>query len=209
MIRRLYLANKELHDLTDAEKIYPGCQGRLHKVSDDIREQLEIIPQQMYVVEHIHPQYACRQCETMRASEKERSPVPKSMAGASLITAIIINKYEYHLPLYRQSQIFQGQGLEVPDNTLGNWVMRAGEGLRPLDEPLRAEIGAAHYLQVDETPVKLLTPEKKAYMWAYLSPLPLQRLIRFRFDLSRSGSGRRTRFRTFPGCIANRWLWRL
>jgi transposase len=178
---------REVHDLPEEQKNCHCCGGQLHKVRDEVTETLETIPEQKYVVEHIQPQYACRQCETMISAKKETNPILKCMAGASLLTEVIVNKYQYHLPLYRQSQIFKSTGIDIPDNTLGNWVMQAGEALCDLDQALYAEILLSSYLQVDETPVKVLKPEKKGYMWSYLSPLTDHRLIRFRFDLTRRG----------------------
>jgi transposase len=197
----LLLRTQEIHDLTPEQKICQCCGKELHKVRDEVSETLETIPEQKYVVEHIHPQYACRHCETMVSAKKEISPLPKCMAGASLLTEIIVNKYQYHLPLYRQSQIFKSTGIDIPDNTLGNWVMQSGEALYGLDEALHLEILSASYLQVDETPVKILDPEKKGYMWSYLSPLENHRLIRFRFDLTRSGSVAENDLALFKGLL--------
>ena len=61
------------------------------------------------------------------------------MAGASLISEVVLNKYAYHLPLYRQSKMYHDCGLDIPDNTLGAWVMQAGEVLEPLYEALWKE----------------------------------------------------------------------
>jgi transposase len=194
---------QEVHDLSDEEKICGDCGNALHKVRDEVCEQLEIIPRQIYVVEHVRPQYACRHCVTMTAAEKCPSPIPKSMAGASLIADVVVSKYEHHLPLYRQSKIWQGLGLAIPDNTLGHWVMQSAEGLRVLDEALQNEILRARYLQVDETPVKVLEPEKQAYMWVFLSPLKEHSLIRFRFDLTRRGSIVEEELKTYRGLLQN------
>lgn len=194
---------QEIHDLSPEQKICGDCDNSLHKVRDDISEQIEIIPRQMYVVEHICPQYACKQCVTITAGKKDPSPVPKSMAGASLITDIVISKYEHHLPLYRQSKILNGLGIDIKDNTLGNWVMRAGEGLLVLDDALQTEIIKSNYLQVDETPVKVLEPEKKGYMWVFLSPLINHNLIRFRFDLTRSGNVVNEELKGYSGLLQN------
>ena len=120
---------QEHHDLPDDQKDCQTCGHALHLVTTDIREQLEIIPRQVYVVEHHHPQYSCRQCQTMVAADKPVAPLPKAMAGASLFTDVIVNKYESHLPLYRQSKIFKNAHIDIPDNTLGNWVMQSGEAL--------------------------------------------------------------------------------
>jgi transposase len=192
---------QEIHDLIAEQKICGDCQGPLHKVRDEISEQIEIIPKQLYVVEHIHPQYACRHCVTMTAAEKPCAPIPKGMAGASLITDVIISKYEHHLPLYRQSQIYGGLGSIIPDNTLGHWVMQAGEGITCLDNALQTAIIQAAYLQVDETPVKVLIPERQAYMWVFHSPSRSHRLVRFRFDLSRSGNIAQEELKDYIGLL--------
>lgn len=194
---------QEIHDLSTEQKICSDCGNELHKVRDDISEQIEIIPRQLYVVEHICPQYSCSKCVTITAEKRTLSPIPKSMAGASLISDVIISKYEHHLPLYRQSKILKGLGVDIPDNTLGNWVMQAGSGLLDLDYALAKEIINSNYLQVDETPVKVLEPEKKAYMWAFLSPLANHKLIRFQFDLTRSGNVVNEALKDFNGLLQN------
>ena len=63
------------------------------------------------------------------------------------------------------------------------------------------EIISASYLQVDETPVKVLQPEKKAYMWVYLSPLAERPLVRFRFDLTCRGEVVETDLKKFKGLL--------
>ena len=194
---------KIIHDLADHEKTCADCGGQLHKVCENVSEQLEVIPKQLYVVEHICPQYACRPCETMHCAKKTEAPIAKCMAGASLITDVVVNKYEYHLPLYRQSTILKGLGSDIPDNTLGNWVMRSGEVLEPVGMALQQEIKQMSYLQVDETPVKVLESDKKGYMWCYLSPLPGQKLIQFRFHLSRGGEVVNTELQDFTGRLQN------
>lgn len=113
-----------IYDLPDAEKICQCCNQPLHEIGKDISEQLEIIPSRYCVIEHIRLKYGCRPCDTVVMAPKPLSPIPKSIAGASVLTDIILNKYQYHLPLYRQSKIMKSYGLFIPDNTLGNWVMQ-------------------------------------------------------------------------------------
>jgi transposase len=114
------------HDLEDANKHCCHCHGILHLIGKDKSEQLEILPQRFYIAEHIRYKYACRHCETITMAPKEPAPIPKSLASASLLTEVIINKYHAHLPLYRQSKMIENFGLLIPDNTLGNWVMQVG-----------------------------------------------------------------------------------
>jgi transposase len=158
-----------VHDLAEEQKRCGCCGNALEKIGEDVSEQLEYIPAQLKVIEHIRPKYTCRNCNTITTANKPEVPIAKCLAGASLITAVVIGKYEHHLPLYRQSKILLQDGADIPANTLGNWIMEAGEALEPLGEAFWQEIKKTDNLQVDETPVILLNQEKRGYMWCYHS----------------------------------------
>jgi transposase len=186
-----------IHDLKEDEKICCDCQHDLQKIGEDKSEQLEVVPQQLYVVEHIRCKYTCRHCETIKMALKELSPIPKSMAGASLLATIINSKYENHLPLYRQSKMLKSHHADIPDNTLGHWIMQSGELFLSLESAYFKELAQADYLQVDETPVKILKPYKKAYLWAYLAPH--LNIVAFEFSLSRKSTIVENRLSSFAG----------
>lgn len=195
------LREQIIHDLKEEEKRCQ-CGKHLTKIGEDKSEQLELIPEQLKVVEHITPKYTCRDCETVKSAKKEiESPIQKCMAGASLITDVIIKKYDHHLPLYRQSKIYLQNGIDIPDNTLGNWVMGAADMLLPLGKAFWEQIILSNYMQADETTVKILYPDKKGYMWAYHSLDPKNRFIVFEFDLTRAGSVAENRLRNFKGIL--------
>jgi transposase len=191
---------RHLHDLTEAEKIC-GCGCQLEKIGEDISEQIDHIREQLKVIEHVHPKYTCRQCETVKSAKKPESISPKSMATSRLITDVIIKKYEHHLPLYRQAKIFANQGFEIPDNTLGNWVMGAAEGLFPLREAIYQQFSQINILQADETPVTVLSPHKDGYLWVYHSCDPTNRFIFFEFSLTRSGANVENRLQAYQGLL--------
>lgn len=176
-----------IHDLTEEEKQCP-CGNHLTKIGEDKSEQLELIPAQIKVIEHITPKYTCRGCETIKQGKKPESPIQKCMAGTSLIVDVIVKKYDHHLPLYRQSKIFLQDKIDIPDNTLGNWVMGAADVLSPLEKVWWEQIIQTRYLQADETTVKILEPDKKGYMWAYQSLDPNNKFILFEFNITRSGT---------------------
>jgi len=145
-----------IHDLSEAEKRCDKCGSQLEKFGEDRSEQLEYIPAQVKVIEHISPKYTCRCCEIVKTGVKPEMPIAKSMAAPSLIAEVIIRKFEYHLPWYRQSKIFTQDGLDIPANTIGNWFIEAGEVLEPLGLALKLQINNTNNLQADETPVKVL-----------------------------------------------------
>lgn len=191
---------RHCYDLSDAEKIC-DCGHTLEKMGEDISEQIEHIPEQLKVIEHVRCKYTCRFCETIKAAEKPESVIPKSMAGAGLIAEVMIKKYEHHLPLYRQSKIFLQQGCDIPANTLGNWVMQGAEALEPLGTALWQQLPQVHMLQADETPVKVLEPDKQGYLWGYHSCDPANRFITFEFHLTRSGEVVNQRLNHYQGIL--------
>ena len=187
------------HDIADGEKICACCQGPLHLIGTEKSEQLEILPQRFFVAEHTRYKYGCRGCDRIQMAPKEPAPIPKALAGASLLTEVVVNKYQYHLPLYRQSKIIESYGLNIPDNTLGNWVHQLGKGLDKLYDALWQAITQTGYLQVDETPVKVLKPEKKGYLWSYYGPL--LGLVVFELSLTRSAEVAENRLKDFKGLL--------
>lgn len=190
-----------IHDLTCDQKTC-ACGCELTMIGEDVSEQLELIPAQLKVIEHVKLKYACRDCETITSAKKEiESPLPKSMASASLIADVIIKKYDHHLPLYRQSKIFSQNGIDIPDNTLGNWVMGAADVLAPLGKAFWDQVILSNYIQADETTVKILRPDKKGYMWAYHSLDPRNKFIVFEFDLTREARVPKNRLKDFKGIL--------
>ena len=190
-----------IHDLSDEEKKCT-CGKCLIKIGEDKSEKIEFIPASLKVIEHVTLKYACKSCEVIKSATKPAtSALAKCMAGNSLIAEIIISKYENHLPLYRQSKIWEKQGLDIPDNTMGNWVMGAAEALQPLGDAMWQLIEKTRLLQADETPVKILYPDKKGYMWAYQSLDDGNKFIRFEFSETRSGSVPDARLKNFSGVL--------
>jgi transposase len=176
------------HDLDEADKICHGCHHPLHLIEKErAAGQLEILPQRFYCAVHVRYKYGCRSCQTIHMAPKIPAPIPKALAGASVLTEVLINKYQYHLPLYRQSKMMASLGVVIPDNTLGHWVMQAEAALMILYDACWNTILKSRYLQVDETPVKVLKPEKKGYLWTYYAPWMGGGLVVFDLSLTRSG----------------------
>ncbi len=191
---------KHYYDLDEAHKNCPQCSKVLTRIGEDVREQLEIIPMHLYVVEQTRYKYACKPCNTIIMAPKPLSPIPKALAGGSLLSEVIVNKFQYHLPLYRQAKMFASINAVIPDNTLGNWVMQAGDLLLPyIGEALWQAVLKVKYLQADETPIKLLKPNKKGYIWTYFALH--QRLVVFEVAETRKGEIAENRLANFKGLL--------
>src|ERR671912_223034 len=125
-----------LVDLED--KSCPCCGGSLHLIGEDTSEMLDIAPARLRVKVIRRPRYGCRSCEeaVVQAPAPER-PITGGMASQALLAHVLVAKYADFLPLYRQSQIFARQGVELDRSTLGDWVGRACWWLEPLWRLLR------------------------------------------------------------------------
>ena len=192
---------QEVHDIAAEEKYCSCCGEELVKLGEDISEQLELIPAILKVIEHIILKYVCKKCGVIKQGKKPESVIPKSMAAPSLITEVVIKKYQHHQPLYRQSKIFRQEGLDIPDNTLGNWVMKAGECLEPLGTALWKEIENTKTLQADETPVKVLSKDKKGYIWGYHGYDPGNKFVIFDYANGRGSEFVNKRLVNYRGIL--------
>lgn len=190
-----------IHDLSPEEKMCACCGNEMCQIGEDRSEKIDYVPAQLTVIEHITPKYACKPCETITTAQKPEFPLQKSMATANLITDVVIKKYDEHLPLYRQSKIFERDGIIISDNTLGNWVMGAADVLEPLCVALWQQVTLSKYLQADETRVKILQPDKKGFMWVYQGLDPGNRFVIFEFDLTRAASVPENRLKDFSGLL--------
>jgi transposase len=161
-----------IHDLEDPQKMCP-CGNALHKIGEEVSEQLEVIPATVKVLRHIRYKYGCKACEeTVILASLPPQPIPKSMAAPGLLSHVMVSKYGDHLPLYRQEGIWQREGVDLDRATLGRWMMQAGELLEPLVTLMRQDILSSGYIQADETPLQVLSEEgrkatTKSYMWVY------------------------------------------
>ena len=85
---------------------------------------------------------------------------PKGMADASLLADILINKYVYHLPFYRQIQKYKELGVKISDSTMNDWYAATCEKLKLLYDILVREVLSRDYIQVDESTLPVIDNEK-------------------------------------------------
>jgi transposase len=191
---------EKIHDLEESEKTC-ACGSTLEKMGCDSSIQVDHIPETFKVIEHVTLKYCCRQCETIKSAKKPETAIPKCMATAGFVAEVITKKYEQHLPLYRQSKIFERLGADIPDNTQGNWVMRAAEVLTPLEQAAREQIPSIKVLQSDDTKVKTLKPNKEGYFWGYHGCDPGNRFIFFEYSPSHGAKVPNETLKDFTGIL--------
>jgi transposase len=152
--------------------VTPGCVGKLHKVSEDVSEVLKYIPGRFEVERHVRPVMSCRVCESMVQSPMPPLPIPRGEADASVLAHVAIAKYCDHLPLYRQSEIYARDGVDLNRSKLADWNGKTAWLLQPLAEKLEEHVMAGSVIHADDTPVDVLAPghgqTKTGRFWAYL-----------------------------------------
>ena len=156
----------------------PDCGGDLRVVGEDASEMLDLIAAQLKVVQIARLKKSCRRCERMVQMPAPSRPIPGSMAGAGLLAHILVAKFDDHLPLYRQHEIFARMGADIPDSTLVDWCGRAMKVLQPLIERIEADVMASDLLHADDTPIRVLDRSsrdkglgkgvKKGRIWTYV-----------------------------------------
>jgi transposase len=150
----------------------PECGGALRAIGEDVSEMLEYVPARFKVIRHVRPKLACSGCDRLLQASAPERPIAKGMAGPALLAQVLVSKYCDHLPLYRQSQIYAREGVELPRSTLADWVREGSELLAPLIEAIRRHTLAGNTLHGDDTPVPVLAPgtgrTKTGRLWTYV-----------------------------------------
>lgn len=136
----------------------PSCGGALRKIADEVTETLDYVPGRFKVIRHIREKLSCRICDTVVAAPAPDHAIARGRAGAGLLAHIVVSKYDDHLPLYRQAEIFARDGVSLETSTLSGWVGATAAALKPLVDALAADILAGDTLHVDDTPVPVLAP---------------------------------------------------
>lgn len=163
------------YDLADADKICPHDGTALVPIGSADSEQLEYVPAQLKVVCHHRLKYACPHChQHVVTATRPRPPIPKSVAGASLLAGIAAHKYADGLPLYRQVAMFERMGITLDRTNLARWMIQAGQLVQPLINLLGDQWAAQPVVHMDETPVQVLhepgkPAQSESWMWVRAS----------------------------------------
>ena len=151
------------------------CGGSFKVLGTDVMEELEYVPGH-YIVNQIgRPRLACTCCEKVVQAEMPSRPIPKSFVGPALMAHILCCKYGYHLPLYRQSQMFANEGIDLSGSLMAGWVGKCTKLLERMSDAIRDHVFEAQAIFMDDTTVKLLqkgngkgkNKSKTARLWVY------------------------------------------
>src|SRR6476646_1958302 len=154
-----------------APVVCPCCgDSRLRKIGEDVTETLELIPRQWKVIQHVREKFSCRACEAINQPPAPSHPIARGRAGPKLLAHILFAKYGLHLPLNRQSDVYQREGIELDVSTLADWVGASAATLMPLVDAIRSHVFAAERIHADDTTVPILAKGKTrtGRLWTYV-----------------------------------------
>jgi transposase len=175
-----------------------GIDENWVRIGEEVTEQLEHKPGEIYVRRIIRHKYALKKDlqvqqeldmdgslnKTIKIAPLPLLPLPRSNAGASLLAELIMGKYMYHLPFHRQISLFKLEGLKIPASTVNDWFAGCSDLLRALYYRLKEIVLESDYIQIDESTVPVINNEKhravKAYLWVVRDVM--KDLVFFHYD---------------------------
>lgn len=169
------------HDLSESEKACPCCGEQRRRIGQEKSEQLEHVPANFVVLEHIRHKYACGHCNSGRCQKcdgqahvdlaaKPEQPIEKGLAGPGLLAYVVTSKLADHLPLYRLEQIFARQRVEISRSTLCGWIAAVARVVQPLYRLLCDRVRQSDVLHTDDTTVPILHEGhcRQGRLWTYV-----------------------------------------
>ena len=174
------------------------------RLEDEVTEILEVKAAEFYVKRYVRRKYVRKEMEGIAIGKLPNRAIEKGIPGASVLAMLIISKFVDHLPIYRQLAIFKRAGIILHYNTVLDWTNNGLDILEPLYDHLRRKILASHYLQADETGIKVLDSEKngsthQGYLWAYRDVI--NNLVLFEYQRGRNKEGPAKTLKDFTGFL--------
>jgi transposase len=133
---------------------------------------LEYVPARFKVIRIVRPKLSCAGCSLVVQAPAPSRPIDRGLAGPGLLAHVLVSKYADHLPLYRQAEIFQREGVELDRSTLADWVGGVSRTVQPLVDALQKYVLSTEKLHGDDVPVPVLAPgsgkTKTGRLWTYV-----------------------------------------
>ena len=187
------------------EKLCPQCGRQKQRIGEEVSEETDLIPAKLIRRRTVRPKYACR-CGEAGVSIAPLPPrlIPQSKLGLGLAVHLLLARYDDHLAFYTLERIFRERhAIEIPRQQMVQWVEHIAGWLKPVYDAMWKEMKTPGYVQIDETPVKVLDPEVKGkaaqgYLWFYAVP---RGDVILEFSRSRGQQVPRQRLEGFAGTI--------
>jgi transposase len=201
---------REVHTHMPDHEACPDCGGRLRVLGEDVAEMLERVRACFKVIRHVRPKLSCDACDRIMQAPAPSRPIDRGLAGPGLLAHVLVSKYSAHLPLYRQSEIYAREGVDLDRSTLAGWVGATSELLAPLVEAVRDHVMSTSKLHADDTPVPVLAPgtgkTRIGRLWTYVrddrpSGDTTPPAVWFAYSPDRRGENPRQHLKSYKGAL--------
>ena len=187
---------------------HPALEGltedEYEVIGEEVAHKLAQRPGPYVVLKYIRPVVKIKSTGKLSAAPvtQAASVIERSLAEVSFIVGLLLDKFQYHLPLYRQHQRLKTAGVHINRGTLTNLVHRAAQLLEPVYCSLQSSILLSHTLAIDETPVKAGRKVRgkmhQGYLWGMYGD---KEELAFLYSPTRSGELVRNHLEKFVGTL--------
>ncbi len=147
----------------------PGDQQSL--ISEKISYRLAQRPGSYVILKYVRQVIKRLDTDELITAPAAANVLDKSIADVSFLAGMLVDKFVYHLPLYRQHQRLRQSGIELSRSTLTNLASRAIDLLSPIYAAQFEHIRKSRVLAMDETPIKAGRKKKGKLRQAYFWPI--------------------------------------
>ena len=189
---------EKIIDISEEEKKC-DCGHKMSRIGEETSEKLHIEPAVIYVEKTVRPKYACSHCEgtgdedkpAVRIAPVPPSIIPRSVASSSLLSYIMVNKYQDHIPFHRQEAQFLRIGAVISRQDMANWQQNIYNFLTPLFSLLKDIIKTGPVIRMDETTSQVMGEEdrkdtQKSYIWLLKGGPPDKAIVLYEYRETRS-----------------------
>jgi len=191
------------YELPEEERLCDNCGNPLPELQPIIRRRIDIVPAQVKVLEEVQHVYAdCDKCKPDDDDDTDganivnapmpEAAIPHSIAAESTIAYVIVEKYQFGLPLYRQETQWRMVDLRMSRQTMSNWIILATDmWLKPIYERMHCLLLQRDIIMADESTLQVLKekdrpPTSKSYMWLYRSGRDGPPIVLFEYQTTRA-----------------------
>jgi transposase len=178
------------HTLPEEQRKCPDCGETMQPFGEEISEQLARVTARTFVKRHARIKYCCKTCECApKIAEVPDKVIDKGLADAGLMAEIAVQKFDDHLPLYRQEEIFARDGVRIPRSTQCAWMGVIAQLCEPVVKWMKSDLLKSRKLHTDDTVIRVQDAgahrAKLARLWVYVGDAQHPHTV---FDYTRSRS---------------------
>jgi transposase len=201
-----------VYDLPQEQQICPQCEGPLHEMGADVRQEIKIIPAVVSLVRHICTKYTCRHCQNneiktpILTAPTPISAFPNSLASPSAVAHIMTQKFVEGSPLYRQEQSLARLGFQLSRQSMANWMLTGADWLHHIYARMAFHLKKRDILHADETTLQVLkepdrSAQSQSYMWLYRSGRDGPAIVLYEYQPTREAVHPKTFLKGFRGFL--------